>query len=205
MIGEIDRELNSRGFTVIGVDEAGRGPLCGPVTVAAVSLFSHISGVDDSKKLTKKQRDRLVSAVVENSIWSVYSVMPDVIDKLNILNATLWGMRRVVSRVASNILTQKALLVDGNKPLGMFEEEHAVVKGDSKSINIAAASIVAKYHRDKIMERWDKIFPEYNLAKHKGYPTKEHYEAIAKHGATKIHRKSFRLFKQKDVEQLKLF
>ncbi len=205
MIGEIDRKFNSKGFTVIGIDEAGRGPLCGPVTVAAVSLFSEIPGVNDSKKLTEKQRADLVSLIVGNSIWRVYSVLPSVIDRLNILHATIWGMRKVAGKVASDILTPKAVLIDGNRPIGMFEEEHAVVKGDSKSINIAAASILAKYHRDKIMERWDKHFPEYNLSGHKGYPTKDHYEAIAEHGVTRIHRKSFKLFKPKEKEQLTLF
>jgi len=205
MIGDLDLKLESQNKIVIGVDEAGRGPLCGPVVVAAVSLFRPIDGVNDSKKLSEKMRVKLLKDITENSYWQVYSVLPEIVDRKNILHATLWGMWRVVSKVYNRVEGEKIVLIDGNKLLNKFPLEQAVVKGDSKSINIAAASILAKVHRDKIMTRWSEIFPEYNLLKHKGYPTEAHYEAIKKFGPTRIHRKSFKLFKEKSPKQLSFF
>ncbi len=205
MKSNIDTEYTSRGFTVIGVDEAGRGPLCGPVVVAAVSLVRPVAGLDDSKKLSEHQRELLVPAITASSIWRVYSVLPPVIDEKNILGATLWGMRLAASRVHARLSGTPMVLIDGNKLLKHFPHEEALVKGDGRSASIAAASILAKVHRDRIMLRWDKRYPDYRLAEHKGYPTALHYELLAQFGSTQIHRKSFKLFKEKEPEQLRFF
>ena len=205
MIGDIDRTHRNRGFCVIGADEAGRGPLCGPVVTAAVSLFCEIPGINDSKKLSEKKRLELVPLIIKNSFWAVYSVSPKVIDEMNILHASLFGMGRCIGRVAEKIEENPFVMIDGNKITGLFENEIALVKGDAKSINIAAASILAKTYRDRIMDKWDKIYPEYHLSSHKGYPTAEHYEILKKIGPCEIYRKSFKLVKEDEPEQMSLF
>ena len=205
MIGEVDRKWRDLGKLVIGVDEAGRGPLCGPVVVAAVSLIEDIDGLNDSKKLSEKKRLELVPEIIEKSTWAVFSVRPEIIDRLNILHATMWGMKKCVERVLRNIDAESRILIDGNRVTGAFENEECLVKGDSRSVNIAAASILAKSHRDRIMARWAEIFPQYNLKNHKGYPTKEHYDILEKVGPCRIYRKSFKLKKEKNPEQITLF
>lgn len=211
MIGEIDKIYSGRGFLVIGADEAGRGPLCGPVVTAAVSLFTEIPGINDSKKLSEKKRNELVPLIIRNSFWAVYSVLPKVIDEMNILHASLYGMGKCVSRIIEKIGSDEEnektpfVMIDGNHKTGRFENEIALIKGDAKSINIAAASILAKTYRDRIMDKWDKIYPEYHLSSHKGYPTAEHYDILRKVGPCEIYRKSFKLIKSEEVEQLKLF
>ena len=205
MIGEIDKTYMDQGFRVIGADEAGRGPLCGPVVTAAVSLFTEIPGINDSKKLSEKKRLELVPLIVKNSFWAVYSVLPKVIDEMNILHASLFGMSLCAKRVMRKTGQNCMVLIDGNKKTGQFENEIAVVKGDAKSINIAAASILAKTYRDRIMDKWDKIYPEYHLSSHKGYPTAEHYEILKKIGPCEIYRKSFKLVKEEEPEQMSLF
>ena len=205
MIGEIDKIYEGQGFLVIGADEAGRGPLCGPVVTAAVSLFTEIPGINDSKKLSEKKRLELVPQIIHNSFWAVYSVLPKVIDEMNILHASLYGMSLCAKRVMRKTEENCMVLIDGNKKTGQFENETAVVKGDAKSINIAAASILAKTYRDRIMDKWDKIYPEYHLSSHKGYPTAEHYEILRKIGPCEIYRKSFKLVKEEEPEQMSLF
>ena len=205
MIGEIDKIYEGQGFLVIGADEAGRGPLCGPVVTAAVSLFTEIPGINDSKKLSEKKRLELVPQIIHNSLWAVYSVLPKVIDEMNILHASLYGMSLCAKRVMRKTEQNCMVLIDGNKKTGQFENETAVVKGDAKSINIAAASILAKTYRDRIMDKWDKIYPEYHLSSHKGYPTAEHYEILRKIGPCEIYRKSFKLVKEEEPEQMSLF
>ena len=205
MIGDIDKTYIEQGFCVIGADEAGRGPLCGPVVTAAVSLFTEIPGINDSKKLSEKKRLELVPLIVKNSFWAVYSVLPKVIDEMNILHASLFGMSLCAKRVMRKTEQNCMVLIDGNKKTGQFENEIAVVKGDAKSINIAAASILAKTYRDRIMDKWDKIYPEYHLSSHKGYPTAEHYEILKKIGPCEIYRKSFKLVKEEEPEQMSLF
>lgn len=205
MIGEIDKIYIEQGFCVIGADEAGRGPLCGPVVTAAVSLFTEIPGINDSKKLSEKKRLELVPQIIHNSFWAVYSVLPKVIDEMNILHASLYGMSLCAKRVMRKTEENCMVLIDGNKKTGQFENETAVVKGDAKSINIAAASILAKTYRDRIMDKWDKIYPEYHLSSHKGYPTAEHYEILKKIGPCEIYRKSFKLVKEEEPEQMSLF
>ncbi|MBP5590953.1 ribonuclease HII [bacterium] len=205
MIGEIDKIYKEQGFLVIGADEAGRGPLCGPVVTAAVSLFTEIPGINDSKKLSEKKRMELVPQIIHNSFWAVYSVLPKVIDEMNILHASLYGMSLCAKRIMRKTEQNCIVMIDGNKKTGQFENEIAVVKGDAKSINIAAASILAKTYRDRIMDKWDKIYPEYHLSSHKGYPTAEHYEILRKIGPCEIYRKSFKLVKEEEHEQLSLF
>ena len=205
MIGEIDKIYKERGFLVIGADEAGRGPLCGPVVTAAVSLFTEIPGINDSKKLSEKKRLELVPQIIHNSLWAVYSVLPKVIDEMNILHASLFGMSLCAKRIMRKTEQNCIVMIDGNKKTGQFENEISVVKGDAKSINIAAASILAKTYRDRIMDKWDEIYPEYRLSSHKGYPTAEHYEILRKIGPCEIYRKSFKLIKDEEPEQMSLF
>lgn len=205
MIGEIDKFYTDKGFLVIGADEAGRGPLCGPVVTAAVSLFSEIPEVNDSKKLSEKKRIELVPQIIHNSFWAVYSVLPTVIDEMNILRASLFGMSLCAKRILRKTEQKCIVMIDGNHVTGQFENEIAVVKGDAKSMNIAAASILAKTYRDRIMDKWDKIYPEYHLSSHKGYPTAEHYEILKKIGPCEIYRKSFKLVKEEEAEQLSIF
>jgi len=205
LIGEIDRTYQAKGCSVIGVDEAGRGPLCGPVVTAAVCLFCDIEGLNDSKKLTEKKRLELLPQIIKNSIWAVYSVSPRIIDELNILHATMFGMAKCIERVKRKVQGKQIVLIDGNRVTGKFDLEEAVIKGDSKSINIAAASILAKTQRDRIMNRLALIYPEYKLDIHKGYPTSEHYEILEKIGPCEIYRKSFKLKADIHHEQMKLF
>ncbi len=181
---------------VAGVDEAGRGPLAGPVVVAGVVFEPRviIDGVNDSKQLSESERNRFYDIICEKAAaFHVEIVNHEMIDKINILQASLYGMRRCVE-----LLSIKAdfVLVDGNKlpfpdhhPFGT--KQRAIVKGDGKSFTIAAASILAKVTRDRLMTEYDTIFPHYHFARHKGYPTPEHIQAIKDHGLSTIHRKTF--------------
>jgi len=189
----IDELYHAHGLAVIGVDEAGRGPLCGPVVVAAVHLLRPVDGLDDSKKLSESRRERLAPLIMANSLWLVYSVRPRIIDEKNILQATLWGMRQVIRKLTARLAGEAVVLVDGNRCPGCHPREEAIVKGDARSTAIAAASILAKVHRDRIMTRWDRLYPQYGFAAHKGYATTEHYAALAAYGPSPIHRRSFRL------------
>lgn len=176
---------------VCGVDEAGRGPLAGPVYAAAVILpKGHIiEGVNDSKKLSEKKRDELFDKVIDECIaYSVGIATEQEIDEFNILQATFLAMRRAVEGL--NVKPDIAL-IDGNKTPGLDIEQRAIVKGDGKSANIAAASIIAKVSRDRYMLEMAKKYPEYQFEKHKGYGTKLHYEMLEKYGVSPIHRKTF--------------
>ena len=179
-----------------GIDEAGRGPLAGPVVVAGVYLTKDIIDLNDSKQLSEKKRSELFPIIKENSIYSISIISPEVIDEINILQATKKGM----VEVAKAILKQKAdidvLLIDGNQKIDIdIIEQMPIIKGDSLSKSIAAASILAKVTRDKIMIEYAKQYPNYGLEKHKGYPTKDHIKAIEKHGVLDIHRKTFKPIK----------
>lgn len=181
------------GKQVIGTDEAGRGPLAGPVTAASVrlDLSNPIEGLNDSKKLSAKKRDILYNEIIEKAIsWSVSIGTPEEIDKINILQSSLLSMHRSAADLKCD---WDLLLVDGNKTIPQLEKDkqETVVKGDSKSASIAAASIVAKVTRDRIMEEYHKEYPQYGFDSHKGYPTKVHIETISKIGITPIHRKTF--------------
>lgn len=189
---QIERKLYDLGFNnICGVDEAGRGPLCGPVVAAAVILPKDciIEGVNDSKKLSEKKREMLYDEIIKNALAvGVGMCDQDVIDEINILNATKKAMCEAIKNL--NIKADY-VLIDGNQKIDIKLPQDTVVKGDSKSESIAAASIIAKVTRDRIMLEYDKKYPEYGFAKHKGYGTKAHIEAIEKYGITPIHRISF--------------
>jgi len=177
---------------VAGVDEAGRGPLAGPVVVAAVILDINkpIAGIDDSKKLTEKKRELLYDIIVSEALsYSLIEVSHQRIDKINILQAVLEGMRIAVETLD---VKPQICLFDGNKtPHDYKFKAQAVIKGDAKIASIAAASILAKVHRDRIMKQYDILYPQYGFAKHKGYPTKLHFETIKTYGPCPIHRLSY--------------
>ena len=184
---------------VCGVDEAGRGPLAGPVVAAAVILTpARIpEGLNDSKALSSKQRELLLNAIEKNAQIGIGIAEPEEIDRINILGATLAAMRRAVLALP---LSPNTALIDGNKLPNLPCEAQAIVKGDSRSLSIAAASIVAKVTRDRLMVEADARYLGYGLAGHKGYPTKAHMEAVRDLGPSPIHRFSFkpvRLAKQK--------
>lgn len=176
---------------VCGVDEAGRGPLAGPVVAAAVILTpARIpEGLNDSKALSSSQRELLLNMIEKNAQIGIGIAEPEEIDRANILGATLIAMRRAV--LALPELPEMAL-IDGNKLPDLPCEAQAIVKGDSRSLSIAAASIVAKVTRDRLMIEADRRYPGYSLAGHKGYPTKAHIEAVTRLGASPIHRRSFK-------------
>ncbi len=185
-------QAHDDGFKIVcGVDEAGRGPLAGPVCAAAVILPDGlvIDGLNDSKKLTEKKRDMLYDVICENAVsYSIAFASVEEIEEMNILQATFLAMKRAVEGL--NVSADLAL-VDGNQtpPLSIYSR--TLVKGDAKSPSIAAASILAKVTRDRYMLEIDKKYPQYDFAKHKGYGTKLHYEKIAEHGISSVHRRSF--------------
>ena len=190
---EIENQLYNNGVEKIcGIDEAGRGPLAGPVVVAAVIMpqDSMIEGVNDSKKVSEKKREKLYEEITEEAIaWGVGIIDPQEIDDINILNATKKGLT-----LALKELTEKPdlILVDaltGIDTLGIPYQ--SIIKGDAKSYSIAAASIIAKVTRDRMMKEWDEVYPDYGFAKHKGYGTAEHIRIIKEKGPCLIHRKSF--------------
>ena len=176
---------------VAGVDEVGRGPLAGPVVAAAVIInINHVpDGINDSKKLSKKNRLKISNEIKKHSIYSIAEASVEEIDKINILQASLLAMRRAIERLPTKPMT---VLVDGKfKPKTNFTT-HSIKKGDTKSLSIAASSIIAKVFRDDLMKDFSKKYPEYLWEKNAGYGTKEHLLAIKKCGITPIHRKSFK-------------
>jgi len=191
----IENEQRAIGFGAIaGVDEAGRGPLAGPVSAAAVILpedFSHPI-LNDSKKLSEAKREALYEEIVSGEMgvlaWCSALGTVEEIDEINILQATHLAMRRSVDGLE---IKPDMVLIDG-RPVKDFPHSHiGVIKGDSKSLSIAAASIIAKVERDRMMVAYAEEFPQYGFEQHKGYGTKQHLEALEKHGACKIHRKTF--------------
>ncbi|MCL1874751.1 MAG: ribonuclease HII [Synergistaceae bacterium] len=181
-----------------GADEAGRGPLAGPVVGSAVILTEEqkerliYSGLRDSKKLSENTRERIFSIINDiGVIWRARSASHERIDNMNILQASLWVMKESIMALPHVI---NHVIVDGNKAIpGLLIQQYPVVKADALIPEVMAASIVAKVLRDRTMKRLDAIYPEYGFAKHKGYPTKEHRAAIAKYGPSPIHRLSFKL------------
>lgn len=191
-----------RGFEgpVCGIDEAGRGPLAGPVFAACAILRPgvEIPGLDDSKKLTEKRREAVFEDITGGGkAWfGIGAATPEEIDRLNILGATFLAMNRAYQMMlAGEGVPEEQLprlaLVDGNRDPGLPIPTQTVVKGDSRSAAIAAASVLAKVSRDRVMLELDLMYPQYQLAKHKGYPTKLHYQLLQKHGPSPIHRRSF--------------
>ncbi|HAL63564.1 MAG TPA: ribonuclease HII [Clostridiales bacterium] len=189
---ETEKRLQKEGYKLIaGVDEAGRGPLAGPVYAAAVILPQDIrlDGINDSKKLSPKKREELFYEITEKAVcYSIFSVDEKKIDEINILNATHMAMNGAV-----NSLSKKPdyVIIDGNSIKGMDISHETIVKGDAKSISIASASILAKVARDRYITKMAEVYPEYGFEKHKGYGTKEHTDAILKYGVCPIHRKTF--------------
>lgn len=189
---EYDAAVRAAEGCFAGVDEAGRGPLCGPVCIAACILDPEkpIFGVNDSKKLSEKRREELFDEICEKALaYQIVFVGPEIIDRDNILNATMSGMRQAVEGLD---IVPNLVLVDGNRcPPGLTMEARPVVKGDATSASISAASILAKVSRDRVMCELDREYPQYQLAKHKGYGTKLHYEMIEQFGIQDFYRRSF--------------
>ncbi len=176
---------------IAGVDEAGRGPLAGPVVVAAVILDPRrvIDGLDDSKRLSEKRREALFPLIRENSLaWSIVEVDIDEIDQVNILQATLLGMRRAVEKLSP---TPSLALIDGNRAPDLECAAKTIVQGDRLEPAISAASILAKVARDRLMKELHLRYPVYGFDRHKGYPTAEHLRLLKEYGPCEIHRKSF--------------
>lgn len=176
---------------VCGVDEAGRGPLAGPVTAAAVILNPDdlIDGLNDSKKLSEKKREALFEPICRRSLaWGIGWASPEEIDTVNILNATFLAMQRAVKQLS---LIPDVVLVDGNRDPSLTLETRCIIGGDGKSASIAAASILAKVSRDRLMRELALQYPQYGLDVHKGYPTQAHRNAVLQWGPSPIHRKSF--------------
>lgn len=176
---------------IIGVDEAGRGPLAGPVVAAAVIINEYLEDfelINDSKKLSEKKREILFDTILENCKVGVGIATVEEIDSLNILNANFLAMRRALEDLGE----EGFVLVDGNHLIREYQgEQEFVIKGDGKSLSIAAASIIAKVTRDKIMEKVSEEYPQYEFSKHKGYGTKVHREKILEFGPSPLHRQSF--------------
>ena len=195
---EYEKKHYAEGYTAVcGCDEAGRGPLCGPVVAAAVILpiGCEIPGLNDSKKLTEKKREALFDVIKEKAIaYAIAEASPEEIDDINILNASMLAMCRAVEALS---VKADFALIDGNCSRGFQIPTETVVKGDAKSCSIAAASILAKVTRDRGCIELDRLYPEYGIAKHKGYPTKDHMDAVREHGPSPIHRRSFLKFLDK--------
>ena len=189
---DLENELTQQGYRAIcGVDEAGRGPLCGPVVAAAVILPEglYLVGLNDSKKLTEKKREKLYDLICESAIsYSIAESSVEEINNTNILEATLAAMRKAIAG-----LTVQAdfALIDGNIARDFSIDTRPVVHGDARSPSIAAASILAKVTRDRLCVELDRQYPQYGIAKHKGYGTKDHMEALRQYGPSPIHRTKF--------------
>ena len=186
-----ENEWKEKGFlAVCGVDEAGRGPLAGNVVAAAVIMPEGliIEGLDDSKKLTEKKREKLYDIILEKAVCSIAWATPAEIDEYNILNATMLAMRRAVEGLP---VKADFALIDGNCSRGFEIPTQTVVKGDARSYSIAAASVLAKVTRDRQCLEMDEKYPEYGFEIHKGYGTKAHYEALRTYGPSPIHRMTF--------------
>ena len=189
---EYEQKHYDEGYKAIcGVDEAGRGPLCGPVVASAVilPLGLEIEGLNDSKKLSEKKREALFDVICEKAIaYAIAEASPAEIDEINILNASMLAMKRAIEALE---IPADFALIDGNCSRGFNIPTETVVKGDAKSCSIAAASILAKVTRDRLLLEYAKEYPEYGFEKHKGYGTKVHIEALKEFGPCEIHRKTF--------------
>ena len=189
---QIEEQMFAEGYSVIcGVDEAGRGPLAGPVCAAAVILppYLDIPGLNDSKKLTDKRRSELFPIIQEKALaYGIGLASHEEIDEINILQATFLAMERALAQLK---IKPDLALIDGNREKDFGIPARTVVKGDSLSANIAAASVLAKVSRDVLMEQMAKEYPQYSFDVHKGYGTKAHYEALRRYGSSPIHRMSF--------------
>jgi len=192
-----ENQFRKQGYRIIaGIDEAGRGPLAGPVVAASSILPENcqIEGLRDSKKLTEKKRDQLYEIIFKKAVSiGIGIVFEEIIDQINILQATKMAMLESVSKLE---YTPDFLLIDGNQNLNSKIPQRAIIQGDALSASIASASIIAKVTRDRIMMHFHKMHPQYGFCKHKGYGTREHLENIIKFGPSKIHRKTFKGVKE---------
>lgn len=201
---KIEKKLFDEGYKLIaGVDEAGRGPLAGPVVAAAVifDLNTFIRGIDDSKKLNQKEREALEEEIKAKALaYSISVVDVKSIDKSNILLASLEAMKKSIMSLS---VTPDFVLIDGKFSPELPYKNSAIIKGDSKCFSIAAASILAKTFRDRLMQEYSEKYPQYKFHKHKGYPTQEHIEAILKYGPCEIHRKKFlrKIYERRIIQQ----
>lgn len=189
-----ENECRAKGYkSICGIDEAGRGPLAGNVVAAAVILPDGFlpEGLNDSKKLSQKKRNALYEIITKNAIWAVGEASPAEIDEYNILNATMIAMNRAVAALE---VKADFALIDGNCSRGFEIPTKTIVGGDGKSPSVAAASIIAKVTRDRECVELDKKYPEYDFAKHKGYPTREHMQKVIELGPCPEHRRSFLKF-----------
>ena len=193
-----ERKFKTKGYDfIIGVDEAGRGPLAGPVVAAAVWLksFKFNHRIDDSKKLTSQERKDAFFEIKNKSLYAIASVNHKKIDQVNILQATILAMQKAVRGLAQQLtageLKRAFVLIDGNMRFNLDLPYQSIVRGDGKSLSVAAASILAKEKRDEIMTAYHKIYPQYEFIKHKGYPTQLHRSILKARGPIAIHRKSF--------------
>ncbi|MBF0280348.1 MAG: ribonuclease HII [SAR324 cluster bacterium] len=204
---ELEEQAWGEGYkNVAGVDEAGRGPLAGPVIAAAVILgdqWDEGHPVNDSKKLSAEQRENLFDIIRQQAkAYRIVAVSPKLVDQLNILQATLLGMKRTIEELK---VRPDFVLVDGNKFPPVNVDGKFVIKGDARSKSIAAASILAKVARDRVMKGFSRIYPLWGFEQHKGYPTLKHRQAIEQYGLCSIHRQSFQCRPQAAAEQLNLF
>ena len=193
-LSELEEALYAKRYNALcGVDEVGRGPLAGPVVAAAIIVPRqvNIEGLDDSKCLTPLRRERIFETVVELELDCAVGIIdPETIDRINILKASLMAMRKAVMSLKHS---PDFVLVDGNYPVpNLTQPQYAVVKGDSRCKCIAAASVVAKVTRDRIMDKYQAIYPSYSFAQHKGYPTPDHLRELKEHGPCEIHRRTFK-------------
>ena len=203
-----ERKLQKLGYKrIVGLDEAGRGALSGPVVAAAVMIKNsfrisyfgfRISRLRDSKKLSQKQREEFYKLIIQSPYieWGIGRVSEKVIDRINILEATKLAMKRAIDNLISNfqfpISKKTFLILDGNMKLDLPISQKSIVKADEKVMSCTTASVIAKVTRDRIMKRYNKKYPQYNFAQHKGYGTKEHFKMLKKYGPCKIHRQSFK-------------
>ena len=210
---EFDKK-KAKSRLIIGTDEAGRGPGAGSVYAAAVhfpsinsKIINLLEDLDDSKKLTEKKREELCDVIIENSIYAIYSVSVEEIEKINILQASLLAMKKSVLDVQNQLKSDNIhVMIDGRQLIPQLNlSQEYIIKGDSKSASIAAASILAKVSRDRYMAEIGKEFPQYDFAKNKGYLTKAHLDAIDKYGLCKYHRPAFLRKHFESTKQLTLF
>jgi ribonuclease HII len=186
-----EKKLWKNGFKfVAGLDEAGRGPLAGPVVAGAVVILKKINfaGINDSKKISEKQREEIYKILINHKHikWGIGIVSEKVIDKINILEATKLAMQKAIKNLKADFL-----ILDGNFKINSKIPQKSIVKGDQKVFSVAAASIIAKVTRDRIMQKYHKKYPQYGFEKHRGYGTKAHFACLKKFGPCKIHRRSF--------------
>jgi len=196
-----EKKLKRKGFKIIvGIDEVGRGPLAGPVMACALVFYSRaklpkdLKGINDSKKLTPKKREKFYCVLKNNPNieWGIGRVSERIIDKINILEATKLAMERAVMNLSRKMNKEiKFLIIDGNFGIKLDLPQKSIKKADGKIFSVIAASIVAKVTRDRLMKRLDKKYPQYRFAAHKGYPTELHRKLLKKHGPCKIHRETF--------------